>query len=354
MAHKPPTTLHILAIDDDPVDLEVVRRRLQLATRFTARLVTASSLDQAFEKLDEQPFDLVLLDLNLAGSLGLNTLSRLLLAGYELPIVVLTGMDQREIGEQAIALGAADYLSKGKLSAELLEKTLLFARERFSRQQGVLNQQTRLFAALTDQQIRIASNLHDAVLQQQTALGIKLAEIHRQLVREGSSQSGELGSLLSELNDVRETVRAAVKDIAPPKLTQDGLPAALDHLASQIPTTGPTICRFESPHGLEIQDKRVALQLYYLAQEALNNALKHAEATEIKLVLNSTPKNLVLQVHDNGQGFNLDDLRDELCGWGLQIMRNRARLIGARLTIHSKLGQGTTVRCGIPHARLAA
>lgn len=354
MSTSLPCPLQILAIDDDPVDLESLERLLKQATRFTTKLSKATSLKQACLQLDEQPFDLVLLDLNLPGSQGLETLSQMLQDAYDVPIVVLTGADERELGEQAISRGAADYLSKGKLSTELLEKTLLFARERFSREQTVLEQQTRLFAALTDQQIRIASNLHDGVLQQQTALGIKLDEIYRELVEEQSSQARELASLLDLMDEVRDTLRAAVKDVAPPKLTNEGLPAALEHLARQIPSTGPTSCQFESPTGLAVPDMRIALQLYYVAQEALNNALKHADATEIKLVLASTPRDLVLQVNDNGQGFNLDDLRDEQCGWGLQSMRNRARLIGARLTVHSKLGQGTIVRCGIPHARLPA
>jgi signal transduction histidine kinase len=93
-----------------------------------------------------------------------------------------------------------------------------------------------------------------------------------------------------------------------------------------------------------VDEHHTAGQLYRIAQEAVNNALKHSRAKRITLSLVRTADTLELGVTDNGRGFP-KVLRP---GMGLQVMRHRASVINAELTVGSKPGQGTSIHCRVP------
>ena len=92
-----------------------------------------------------------------------------------------------------------------------------------------------------------------------------------------------------------------------------------------------------------------AVQLFRIAQEALRNAAQHAHATHVEVDLRGTGDALVLEVRDNGAGFDREAARSQ--GMGLRIMEHRAGLIGATLSIDGNAGGGTVVRCVLPDAR---
>jgi signal transduction histidine kinase len=85
----------------------------------------------------------------------------------------------------------------------------------------------------------------------------------------------------------------------------------------------------------------VQVGIYRIAQETLNNIAKHSRATEVHMRLESTPEGVRLSIHDNGHGFDIENIQPERLG--LHIMRERAAGIGADLDITSTVGQGTTV-----------
>jgi two-component system CheB/CheR fusion protein len=100
---------------------------------------------------------------------------------------------------------------------------------------------------------------------------------------------------------------------------------------------------FESPRGV---NANVALQLYRIAQEALNNAIKHGHASQVMIKLAAEEPIQSLTVQDDGVGF--DVAGDHGSGMGLGIMRYRARMIGGTLSVESTSGKGTTVTCRFP------
>jgi signal transduction histidine kinase len=106
-------------------------------------------------------------------------------------------------------------------------------------------------------------------------------------------------------------------------------------------------CRLECSDALEIDDREVARHLYRIAEEAIGNAEKHSEATEIMVRLYATSKEVVLTVADNGRGYSEE--QPSCGGLGLAIMKYRARAIGARLKIDTSVGQGTSVNCLLPN-----
>ena len=105
--------------------------------------------------------------------------------------------------------------------------------------------------------------------------------------------------------------------------------------------------------ALELLDPDVAIHLYRIAQESLNNVSKHANATKVSVTLELRASDVTLVVEDNGRGFDLDAAPDDDAQHlGLSGMRERARLVGGTLEIDSGTDRGTTVFARVPFARL--
>ncbi len=126
---KPQNTTNVLLIEDNLGDARLVARLLERgSTRFEVAHV--ESLAQGLRKLAEGGFDVILLDLHLPDSHGLHTLTAVLRAARDLPVVVLTGLDDDELGMTAVHAGAQDYLVKGSADGPLLARSLHYAKER--------------------------------------------------------------------------------------------------------------------------------------------------------------------------------------------------------------------------------
>jgi signal transduction histidine kinase len=124
--------------------------------------------------------------------------------------------------------------------------------------------------------------------------------------------------------------------------------SALNDLAQLTARTGVQ-CELECDAPVSLEDPAAATHLYRIAQEAVNNALKHAHANAITLRLQDSPQAIELSIADNGRGLSLD--QSARPGMGLQVMDYRARLIGARLDVRSEPGHGVRVVCSLPRHR---
>ncbi len=200
------------------------------------------------------------------------------------------------------------------------------------------------------EQRRIGRDLHDGLGQHLTAL-----ELYVQgLVQEFDSLSPEAGRSLRELaRQLRSTVtqtRQLSHGLSPVAMEEEGLSDALRELAETTRTLARTPCTLECPTAVPIPDPHVALHLYRIAQEAVNNALKHGQPGAIRIRLARTRGNLVLEVDDDGHGFVTRT--GDGSGIGLRVMRYRAGLIGAELRIQSSPGKGTRLRCSVSEGSL--
>src|SRR5689334_2642927 len=124
-----PQNIQILLIEDDPDDVmlfeKVLLSKNGAGPQFHLR--TAPSLDHAVQSLQEMPADVIVLDLGLPGSRGVETLTLLQKQVTEVPIVVLTSLDSPDHAIEVIALGAQDYLVKGETDNQLFRRTILYA-----------------------------------------------------------------------------------------------------------------------------------------------------------------------------------------------------------------------------------
>ena len=138
-------------------------------------------------------------------------------------------------------------------------------------------------------------------------------------------------------------LRSVMRGLSPVSVDAEGLMAALSDLANRIRQEGNAACVFDCPKPVLVADNLVATHLYLIAQEAVHNAVKHSRCQNIRIAVKSNDF-LVLSVQDDGIGI-LNQPAESYVGLGLRIMRNRAAIIGATLTIEPAQPTGTVVKC---------
>ena len=202
--------------------------------------------------------------------------------------------------------------------------------------------------SVVQERSRLARDLHDAVTQKlfsirahaRAAAVLAAREpVDATRVRAEIDVVGELGA------EAHAELRAVIDGLAPPDLEEAGLAeslrryAVLAGRAHGVPVTFSAACL--PPLG-----EMTEAALYRVAQEALHNALRHAGASGVRVALSKTPRQVVLEVSDDGHGFAPDAPSGGL-GLGLHSMRERAATAGGRLAIRSS-PKGTTVRMTVP------
>ncbi len=199
--------------------------------------------------------------------------------------------------------------------------------------------------ASTFEQERIGQEIHDGLGQKLTALSMMAASLRRDLARRNVPESRTLNELIEHLRQATEEARALSRGLAPVPLTEQGLAAALSRLAEDMQAATGIACHFETDprHPVEVQNRTTAMQLYRIAQEAVHNAIKHGRPRNMTIRLARAGRCAELLVSDDGRGFSSDDGSVE--GFGLRIMRYRASIVGAELSIESTAESGTLVRC---------
>jgi two-component system, NarL family, sensor histidine kinase UhpB len=197
-------------------------------------------------------------------------------------------------------------------------------------------------SAQEEERKRVARDLHDEVNQALTALLLRL---------EAAAQHAppELRAELDQTKQLANRAMVELLDLArqlrPAALDDHGLKAALATQVRHYDRRGPAHARLELDQDLDGLPQDVELVIYRVAQEALTNAARHSEASNIGVSLGRANSHVVLRVVDDGKGFTF---ADETKGLGLSGMRERALLVNGRLEVDSRPGKGTTVRLEVP------
>jgi signal transduction histidine kinase len=190
--------------------------------------------------------------------------------------------------------------------------------------------------------------LHDSVGQNLTALGLQLDLIRMDLEGVSPHICGRVGEIQKMLGSMMEEVREYSYELNPSTVERAGLRAALDRMMARIHTRFPGALRVHADPSLKI-DPKIAPALYHIAQEAVQNAVQHASCSAIEIAVKSTRSGPILEVRDNGRGFDPGDTVATHRGLGLLSMEHYAAQAGLQLTITSHPHHGTLVRAaGVP------
>lgn len=203
--------------------------------------------------------------------------------------------------------------------------------------------QEEVVRAAAAEQERIARDLHDSVGQLLTSIAFKAKLIERDLADGIVTEPAKAAELVALANRTGEQVRALARGIDPVEL-QHGLAPALEYLAFATKSTFGISCHFDHTIDETGLERSHAVHLYRIAQEAVNNAVKHSKARHIDIKLERENKTIRLSVIDNGCGLVR---RPPPEGQGLRIMNYRARLIGGTLNITPMPDCGLHVQCSV-------
>ena len=207
----------------------------------------------------------------------------------------------------------------------------------------------RIVSAQETERQRIARELHDETGQALTAIGMGLRGASTILTQDVDKSAHHLRQLEGLVESSLVELQRLISDLRPSHLDDLGLAATLRWYSGEIQARMPLHVNFDvrgEPFELPSEGKTA---LFRIAQEALNNVVKHAKATEIKVVLFYEADRVGLQVSDNGRGFVPDKIdTTNRPTWGLMGMEERATLLGGSFQITSSPGEGTTVEVVIP------
>jgi PAS domain S-box-containing protein len=194
----------------------------------------------------------------------------------------------------------------------------------------------------SQQQQRIGQDLHDSVAQEMTALNLLARDLAETLETDPANAPKLVERIQKGLQRGQKELRAFMRGLLPVAVDREGLMAALADLASRTQQESKVTCTFDCPEPIALTDNLTANHLYLIAQEAVHNAVKHSKPQNIWIGLQSN-RGLILRVQCNGLRMPARPLATE--GLGLRIMRDRAAIIGAHLTIEPAEPTGTVVTC---------
>lgn len=206
-----------------------------------------------------------------------------------------------------------------------------------------LTLERELEASAQNEREAISRELHDDLGQQLSAASLLFEGITK---REKLDTGGEgYGMMRDALDSALQTTRSVARDLQPVPAIPGGFVRALERLASSSSMTGSGVTVVADIRAEVDPDPFMAIQLYRIAQEAVSNATKHAQASEIRIGLETGVGGYCLTVADNGCGFAPDSLREGGAGLGIENMKKRAQMADIRWAVHSAPNDGCNISC---------
>ncbi len=206
----------------------------------------------------------------------------------------------------------------------------------------------QIMTAQEDERKRIAKDIHDGIGQMLTALRFSIDGID---VTDQKKSEESLASLKEVFGQLIKDVRAVTFSLAPPELTDHGVPSAIRKMSNMVGNfTGHKVLYENVSEFDKRLDTNVEVNIYRVVQEAVNNALKYSESEYILITLEHTEAYLKIKIEDDGLGFDpaANPNKFKGTGNGLRFMKERMDYIGGELIISSEPTKGTTIYIAVP------
>jgi signal transduction histidine kinase len=357
MAQDP---LSLLVVEDSELDFELLlavlqRDRDNLGRRVQARRVEDEvGLHEAFAS---GRVDALITDHNLPRFDSFAALRAARALDADLPAIVLSGEMSDELAVAVLQAGADDFILKTRMFrlGPALKRSLESAATRRDRRaqalaladsEARLRELThRLEGVREEERRRLAQEVHDDIGTTLTALKFELARLGRDLGAHPVATPRVLA--MNELLAHAVAASHRIQHNLHPPVLDTGLAAALEWLARGFSERTGVPARFESNRDELPLSASHAAAIYRVAQEALANCAKHAQAHQVAVQLFAGPEEITLEVSDDGIGFDPAMLEATL-GLGLRGLLERARGLGGWAEVNSAAGRGTTLMFSVP------
>ncbi len=203
--------------------------------------------------------------------------------------------------------------------------------------------QDQLFDVSVAERQRIGQDLHDALGQNLTGIAFLSKVLEQRLSAKNLPDSEDAAEISRLVDEAVSQTRLLAKGLCPVEPSADGLMVSLKALAAHTEKVFDISCRFVCDSPILVHDNTQATHLYHIAQEAVNNAIKHGNAKNIQISLTSADDKVTLKAADDGIGIAENPSGGN--GMGLQIMQQRARTMNADLHVSSPDSGGTVMEC---------
>jgi signal transduction histidine kinase len=308
------------------------------------QLVAVNSLREARRTLATRTPDLVIANVQLADGQGTEVLA----AGGNLPYPVLITSDKggEQLAVEVMKAGAMDYVVKSVTTPALMPEIVAAAFYEWTMMLDHRRLQLEIVELPQREQQRLGRELHDGLGQQLTGLGLMARSLAKRLAGAARREQEMAEQLASGLEQALAQVRSLSRGLIPVETDARGLVSALEELAARISEQSGIRIELQHEHPILISDNETATHVYRIVQEAINNAVKHARADTITLILETDDREAIIEVRDNGRGLP-EDVHQQT-GLGLRTMFHRCQLFGGSLDIYTHDEGGTRVRCCFP------
>ncbi len=337
---------NVLLVEDNFGDIRLIQEMIREIKICKLSLEFANDLNSAFEILDENSFDLILLDLRLPETSGIETVKKMLDKAPSIPIVILTGTNDQDLAIEAVKVGAEDYLVKGQIDAFLLERTINYSIERFHRKNELKQSEKKIRDTLmranfykdlfTHDMNNILQNILSAIDLSLEFLNkpesILLAKEIIKLSKDQINRGARLILNIRKLSQLEE-LEMQYKPIE----IQDILKQSIKNLKNSFLSRNINV-------NLDISDVKTEIQANNLLEDVfdnlLTNSVQHNENSEVEINIKisseqlSDKKYLRLEFKDNGVG--IEDEWKHTIFLGYKEVRSLCR-IGLGLSLVKKI-----------------
>lgn len=242
-------------------------------------------------------------------------------------------------GASRLIAWSSSLLSESDGKTEYVIATGIDITEREQLEKALLNISAR-------EQRRIGQDLHDGLGQHLTGIAF-MAKVHEDsLAKANVANAADAAKIVRLVNEAVYKTRVMAHGLFPVMSDAQGLMSALKVWAREVEDVFGVPCRFECDPPVLIEDNEAATHLFHIAQEAVNNAIKHGNATNLVLRLTVEDGSGILMIADDGIGISEGNQSSQ--GMGLHIMKYRSEMIGGRLKVKRNETRGTTVSCVFP------
>ena len=214
-------------------------------------------------------------------------------------------------------------------------------------QNARLHENTHRLAVLEERE-RIGMDLHDGIIQSIYGVGLSLESALHSFDEDPDNAKARVQHSIDSLNQAIRDLRAYILDLRPRQMGTEGLLSGLNRLITEFRANTLAAVQISgTDHELKDLPQTHSMVLFHICQEALANIAKHAKAKEVDISLWSTEERVLMEIHDNGKGFEMEKMSVTI-GHGLANMQTRARSVGGDVDISSVVGEGTTVLAWVP------
>lgn len=340
----------ILIVDDEPSSRETLLAALEGQDY---RVETAANGADGIRLAEQFRPDLILLDVMMPEMDGFEVCRRLrsIPALAEVPIIILTALDDRDSLLAGLDAGADDFLTKPVDRRELRARARTITRLNRYRTLAEQRESLRLMAerlinAQEQERRRLSRELHDDLGQALTIHILDIRSLQEDLTLPPPELFERLQALHQQTYEASVKIRRLAQDMRPPALDMLGLKDAMKGYCAGFSRRAGLPVHFEWDDSLPPLPDPCSITLYRALQEALNNIAKHARASQAWVELSLEDRTVALSVQDNGSGFDPENVQSG--GIGLTGLRERLTIAGGVLNIHSNPARGVILTAQLP------